>query len=102
MSDIIAGDPAPTNPTFASRRSMTADDRLQVMIRTDRGHMTVWSEPEVRDALDAFRAEVLAEAISAASAEYEPQDLLAVRSPYNEGVSDAVSALYRLRNGGAR
>ncbi|MFF3619993.1 hypothetical protein [Streptomyces sp. NPDC002467] len=52
--------------------------------------------------LDAYRAEVLAEAIAAANAEYETQDATAARSPYNEGVFDAVSALYRLLNGGAR
>lgn len=40
---------------------MNARERLEVMIRTDRGSMTVWSQPEIRDALDAYRAEILAE-----------------------------------------
>lgn len=44
---------------------MNARERLQVMIRTDRGSMTVWSRPEVEDAFAAYdterRAEVLAE-----------------------------------------
>lgn len=61
MNDIIAGDPAPTNPTALSRRDMTARERLQVMIRTTPGSMTVWSEAEVADAFDAYRDAVLAE-----------------------------------------
>ncbi|MFI1371292.1 hypothetical protein ACH4UY_04680 [Streptomyces longwoodensis] len=40
---------------------MSARDRIQDMIRTDRGDMNVYSQPEVRDALDAYRAEVIAE-----------------------------------------
>ena len=40
---------------------MNARKRLSVMVRTDRGSMTVWSPAEVTDALDAHRAEVLAE-----------------------------------------
>ena len=45
-----------------NRRPMSARERLQVMVRTGHGSMTVWSESEVREALDAYRAEVLAEA----------------------------------------
>ncbi|MGW3164783.1 hypothetical protein ACWC9Q_18305 [Streptomyces sp. NPDC001142] len=41
---------------------MNARERLQIMVRTTRGSMTVWSPPEVRAALDAYRAEVLREA----------------------------------------
>ena len=45
---------------------MNARDRLRIMIRSDRGSMTVWSEPEIDDAFAAYdvehRAEVLAEA----------------------------------------
>jgi hypothetical protein len=37
---------------------MNARKRLELMIRTDRGDMTVWSEGEVRNALDAYAAEV--------------------------------------------
>ena len=40
---------------------MNARERLAIMIRTDRGSMTVWSLSEARDALDAYRAEVVAE-----------------------------------------
>ncbi|MCI3153190.1 hypothetical protein ELQ39_15765 [Streptomyces sp. GB4-14] len=40
---------------------MNARELLQLMVRTDRGSMTVWSKPEVASALDAYRAEVLAE-----------------------------------------
>ncbi len=48
------------------------------------------------------RAEVLREAIQAANSAYEPQDPGDVRSDYNDGVFDAVSALYVLLNGGGR
>ena len=41
---------------------MNARERLTVMIRTDQGSMTVWSPPEVQDALDAYTAQVLREA----------------------------------------
>lgn len=41
---------------------MNARELLQLMIRTDRGSMTVWSKSEVASALDAYRAEILAEA----------------------------------------
>ncbi|WP_460071135.1 hypothetical protein [Streptomyces sp. YKOK-I1] len=41
---------------------MSARERLQDMIRTERGDMNVHSQPEVRGALDAYRAEVLTEA----------------------------------------
>lgn len=40
-------------------------ERLTGMVRTDRGDMTVWSPAEVHDALDAYRAAVLAEAANA-------------------------------------
>lgn len=42
---------------------MTARERLAIMVRTDRGNMTVWSQSEVRDALDAFAADVRAAAL---------------------------------------
>ncbi|MFD3802597.1 hypothetical protein ACFWTC_02985 [Streptomyces sp. NPDC058619] len=51
------------------------------------------------DHVGDHRHEVLAEAITAATAVYEQGDITAARTPYNEGVFDAVSALYRLRNG---
>ncbi|MFI1165566.1 hypothetical protein ACH4UM_18615 [Streptomyces sp. NPDC020801] len=41
---------------------MNARERLEAMIRTDRGNMTVWSAAEVRNALRGYRAEVLYEA----------------------------------------
>lgn len=37
---------------------MSARETLLLMVRTDRGSTTVWSEGEVRDALDAHAAEV--------------------------------------------
>lgn len=45
---------------------MNARERLAIMVRTNRGNMTVWSQSEVRDALDAYRTEVLREAESKA------------------------------------
>jgi len=41
---------------------MSARERLADMVRTDRGDMNVYSPSEVRDALDAHAAEVLAAA----------------------------------------
>ncbi|MEU0397972.1 hypothetical protein ABZ208_35505 [Streptomyces sp. NPDC006208] len=40
---------------------MSTSERLKAMVRTDRGSVTVWSPDEVRDALDAHRAEARAE-----------------------------------------
>lgn len=44
---------------------MNARDRLRIMIRSDRGSMTVWSQPEIDAAFARYdeehRAEVLAE-----------------------------------------
>lgn len=92
MSHIIAGDPAPTNPT------------ARMVGVTNRLILGILAGEERKPLLDAYRAEVraevLAEAIKAANAEYQPQDLTAPRTPYNEGVSDAVSALYRLAKAG--
>ncbi|MFD8488678.1 hypothetical protein [Streptomyces sp. NPDC059712] len=59
-----------TDPTTET----AARERLQIMIRTDRGHMTVWSEPEVRAALDAYRNAVrdAASAVSLPPADQTP------------------------------
>ena len=46
--------------------SMSPRQRLEVMVRTERGSQTVWSPNEVRHALDAYRAEVLREAANIA------------------------------------
>lgn len=40
---------------------MNARERLAAMIRTDRGSMTVWDPTQAREALDAYRAEILRE-----------------------------------------
>ncbi|KIQ64255.1 hypothetical protein TR51_19075 [Kitasatospora griseola] len=48
---------------------MNARERLQSMIRTDHGPATVWSEGEVRDALDTPAAEVPATAAQASRTE---------------------------------
>ncbi|MFG3085069.1 hypothetical protein [Streptomyces parvulus] len=49
---------------------MNAYDRLKQMIRTSEGQMTVWSQPEVDAAFDAYRAEILAEEPPAPSPEF--------------------------------
>lgn len=54
---------------------MNGRERLQIMVRTDRGHMTVWSPGEVSNALDAFRAEVLLEAADALEARVADDDV---------------------------
>ncbi|MFE7194056.1 hypothetical protein [Kitasatospora sp. NPDC057541] len=41
---------------------MNARERLEAMVRTDRGNMTVWSPQELREALDAYADEVRADA----------------------------------------
>ncbi|MFJ7269352.1 hypothetical protein ACIQV3_22370 [Streptomyces sp. NPDC099050] len=98
MSHIIAGDPAPTNTAAAIRADILAGLRI-----AESGSIGDETPEDLLARYDALkRAEVLAEAIEAADAEYEPQDITAPRSPYNEGVSDAVSALYRLAQGGTR
>ncbi|KOU50530.1 hypothetical protein ADK55_18450 [Streptomyces sp. WM4235] len=80
---------------------MTARDRLGVMIRTSHGDMTVWSAPEVDEMLDAYRAEILAEAIKAAQCEVttdgtgQPEDVA-----YDWGVMDAAAAIGALLEGG--
>ncbi|MFG2978825.1 hypothetical protein ACGFYY_38290 [Streptomyces sp. NPDC048331] len=54
------------------------------------------------DHVGDHRREVLNEAIQTANSAYEQQELGDARSDYNEGVFDAVSALYRLLNSASR
>jgi hypothetical protein len=59
---------------------MSARERLQLMVRMDAGSMTVWSEAEVSNALDAYRAEVLneaAEILRARAAQYPTRRIFA-------------------------
>jgi hypothetical protein len=53
---------------------MNARERLTILTRTDRSNMTVWSPGEVREALDAFRAEVLREAAERIEAKQKRSD----------------------------
>lgn len=46
---------------------MNARERLRLMIRDNRGNMTVWSQPEIRDAFAAYDAELLHGAAEAAA-----------------------------------
>jgi dihydropteroate synthase len=54
---------------------MNARERLADMVRTDRGDMNVYSEIEVRAALDTYRAEVLREAADALEARVADVDV---------------------------
>ncbi|WP_062214661.1 hypothetical protein [Streptomyces sp. NBRC 109706] len=42
---------------------MSARATLEVMVRTGRGQMTVWSPTEVKQALDRYRAEARADVL---------------------------------------
>lgn len=92
MSHIIAGDPAPTNPT----RPGSARARLERCC----GQPT---PPELIADLDAFRAEVLAEAIEAARSEYLTDNTGTDEdNAYNNGITDAVAAIGSLTEGASR
>jgi|GEM_PF-4546621 len=95
MNDMMPGSPGDTNPTYPVRSVMTAQDRLRVMIRTERGHMTVWSAAEVQAAIDAYRAEVEAAQLR------KTADLLIYINPdrsadFSEGVDWAADELRRV------
>ena len=72
---------------------MNARKRLTLMIRRDRGDMTVWSQPEVNDALDAYRTEALSKAVNRLRA--IPIQCTALTGPvwYGEGWKDALTQL---------
>lgn len=44
-----------------AREEISAREVLQIMVRTDRGSMTVWGLDEVREALNAHHSEAVAE-----------------------------------------
>lgn len=50
---------------------MNARDRLRIMIRSDRGSMTVWSQPEIDDAFAAYDAEHRAEVLAGDGQAYD-------------------------------
>lgn len=72
---------------------MNARERLQGMVRTDPGSMTVWSPTEVDDALDAHREEVITKAIGRLRA--IPVQCTALTGPvwYGQGWTDAITTL---------
>ena len=65
-----------------------ARERLQDMVRTERGDMNVHSQTEVRTALDAYRAEVFEEAIAALQGMHDlvPDGLRASHLAFSVGV----------------
>ncbi|MFG2748077.1 hypothetical protein [Streptomyces xanthophaeus] len=89
MSHIIAGDPAPTNPS--ARERLVA----KVTFYSDRYEADFLAE------LDAYRAEVLAEAIEAAQSKRLATALFAGDLGHNNGVADAVAAIGALAKGAA-
>lgn len=95
MSDMMPGQPGDTNPSAA--------DRLRTMIRSHSSNMTVWTRSEAQSAIAAYRDEVLREAIEAARGEYltdatgTDED-----TAYNQGVTDAITAICKLIEGAQR
>jgi hypothetical protein len=84
---------------------MNARQRLAIMIRTDRGSMTVWSQSEVRDALDAFHAEVVAErdAMTVAWLVKKAREFRAMGGRERAAQADAVAAMAsKLERGAVR
>jgi hypothetical protein len=97
MSDIIAGDPAPTNPTDAIRADILAGLRI-----AEDGSVGDETPEELLYRYDvAKRAEVLAEAIEAARSEYltdstgESED-----DSYNQAVTDVIAGIEAIADGG--
>ncbi|MEV8353145.1 hypothetical protein ACFVTT_23495 [Streptomyces niveus] len=72
---------------------MSARERLQSMVRTEQGDMTVHSDAEVQDALDAHREEAIAKAIGRLRA--VPVQCTALTGPvwYGQGWADAITTL---------
>jgi hypothetical protein len=68
---------------------------LTLMVRTDRGSMTVWSPSEVSDALDAFHAEVTAErdAMTVAWLVKKAREFRAMGGRMRAAQADAVAAM---------
>jgi hypothetical protein len=75
------------------------DDILAGLRAADSGSV---GDETPEELLDAYRAEVLTEAVAAARAEYLTDDTGADEdAAYNQGVSDAIAAIGRLTEGGA-
>ena len=72
---------------------MNARKRLTLMVRTDRGSMTVWSQTELTEALDAYRTEVLRKAADRIRA--IPIQCTALTGPvwYGTGWREAITQL---------
>lgn len=75
------------------REPMNARKVLTVMVRTDRGDMTVWSPAERDKALNVYRNEVLQKAIGRLRS--IPVQCTALTGPvwYGTGWNEAISAL---------
>lgn len=92
MSNIIAGDPAPTNPTARGRIH-------ELLWQAVPGADDAESKQRANALLDAYRAEVLAEAAKAVEAKRlsGASDVLVGQAA---GISDAVAAINGLLEGG--
>lgn len=94
MNHIIAGDPAPTNPTAAAGA---------VRILSGAGLTPETAGMLARRIVSAARREVLAEAIEAARSERLTDNTgTDVDNAYNQAVTDVIDALLALAVDGAR
>jgi hypothetical protein len=69
---------------------MSARERLADMVRTDRGDMNVYSQPEVRAALDAYRGEVQAEILGT---DLNPSRLVLNAQAYRQLADDVLATM---------
>jgi hypothetical protein len=93
MNANLAGDPAPTNPATA------LDDLLAVFEAA--GLAPDMADVIARGFLSRHRAEVLAEAVEAARAEYLTDGTGTDEdNAYNSGVTDAIAAIGALTEAG--
>lgn len=78
---------------MGDRKPMSAREVLQVMVRTNRGDMTVWGPQERDEALDAYRREVLQKAIGRLRS--IPVQCTALTGPvwYGTGWNEAITQL---------
>lgn len=98
MNDIIAGDPAPTNPQAeAAIRSLINGGYTERIAREIIAH--VGGEAQDRG-YQRGRAQALAEAVNAARAKRVANALFGGDIAYNNGITDAVAAIGALLEAG--
>lgn len=104
MSDIIAGSPAPTNPTAVTGvpELVNAINEIKALAREGGGSRALdLIGAIVKYAEDNSRARALNDAIEAARSEYMTDDTGTDEdAAYNNGVTDTIAAIGRLTDGG--